>query len=171
MPGESRCPAPLPGLDAGLSRWRAVERRRRWVWSAVGVLVVVGGAAWGVSQSVRQEAREGDPPIPAVVWPRGLPDHGVWADDPWVQALREFSLVHAAAFNSGRIEGRADLLGLATPDRLGVHQRAMEGGRSQAESGSDDVPVYPGPVPFEVLCVVPNEDGDGADVLVARSRA
>lgn len=115
---------------------------------------------------MRQEAREGDPPIPAVVWPRGLPDHGEWADDPWVQALREFSLVHAAAFNSGRIEGRADLLRLATPDRVDEHQSAMVGWRSQAESFGNDMPVYPGPVPFEVLDVVPNGDGDGVDVSV-----
>ncbi len=178
-PGQSSVDS-LPGLDAGLSlgeRRRAVERRRRrwWlrVWSVVGVLVVVGGvlhvraraAHEAVSQLVRQEARAGDLPIPAVVWPRGLPDHGEWADDPWVQALREFSLVNAAAFNSGRVEGRADLALLATPDGVDYLQGDLEGWRLQGrEFGT--VPVYPGPVPFEVLDVVPNEDGDGAEVFV-----
>lgn len=155
------------------------RRRRRWlrVWSVVGVLGVVAGSVWGVvdvraraaheaaSRPVRWEARAGDPAIPAVVWPQGVPEHGEWADDPWVQALRELHLVNAVAFNSGRVEGRADLLLLATRERVDNLQGYLGGGRMQGSLGGL-VPVYPGPRPFEVLDVVPHEGGDGADVLV-----
>lgn len=178
----SDVPGPGSRPEASLSdRRREYEcnRRRRW-WRAaavVGAVSVAAGAVSGVvelharaahdavSQLVRQEARMGDPAVPAVVWPRGYPDHGRWVDDPWVRALREFHLLEAAAFNSGRIEGRADLLRLAEPDRVDQGQDFLRDAWSRL-SESDDPPVYFGPAPFEVLDVIPDGEGDRAEVLV-----
>lgn len=118
-----------------------------------------------LSAPVRQEPREGDPRVPAVVWPRGLPDHGAWADDPWVDALREYRRVLAAAWNSGRVAGRGDLLRVAVPEVVDQRQRALDVYSWESRS-SDDIPVYFGPIPFEVLEVDVNDDGMGAAVLV-----
>lgn len=117
-------------------RRRSHERRRRARWLAVGtvaggVVVVLGVvqlrdhvAHEALSVPVRHEAREGDPRVPAVVWPRGLSDHGAWADDPWVDALREYRLVLAAAGNSGRVAGRGDLLRVAVPEVVDIEDEA-----------------------------------------------
>jgi hypothetical protein len=118
-----------------------------------------------LSAPVRQEPREGDPQVPAVVWPRGLPDHGAWADDPWVDALREYHLVFPAAWNSGVVAGRRDLLRAAVPDIVDQAQGSLDM-YSRATWSGDDIPVYFGPIPFEVLEVDVNDDGMRAALLV-----
>lgn len=124
------------------------------------------------STPVRVPERDGDPVVPAVVWPRGLPDHGRWENDPWVASLREFHLVHAAAYNSGRLNGRADLLealddsvfrALLTVDELqGDLLDEWEG----ALLAGEEVPIMPGPMPFEVVDVLVSRSGDLVEVNV-----
>jgi hypothetical protein len=167
-----------PNLELALAeRRRTHERRRRARWLALGavagaVAVVLGvvqlrdrAAHEALSVPVRHEARAGDPQVPAVVWPRGLPDHGAWADDPWVEALREYHLVWPTAWNSGRVSGRADLLQAAVPEVVDQDQRFLDV-YSWASRSSDQIPVSFGPIPFEVLEVDVNDDGTGAAVLV-----
>lgn len=158
-------------------RRRAHERRRRSRWLALGAVAGAAAVALGVVQlrervahealsvPVRHEAREGDPQVPAVVWPRGLPDHGRWTGDPWVDALREYHMVWPAAWNSGRVAGRGDLLRVAVPEIVDQDQRFLDV-YSRASRLSDDIPAYFGPVPFEVLEVDVNDDGVRAAVLV-----
>lgn len=174
----------VTGLDGSLSQRRAAlekRRRRRWlrVWSVVGVLALAG-AVWGWRErvaveawhatSVRVEARSGDLESPAVVWPRGLPDHGRWQDDPWVAAMREFEVVYAAAYNTGRLNGRADLLdvlapwGITVEDGLDQWQDDLTREWERALDEGREIPVMPGPAVFEVLDVVVDASGGSAVV-------
>lgn len=164
-------------------RVRGAGSRRRWV-AVVAVVVVVGAvwglivldhrrAAWGEAHlAVRQPAREGDPAIPAIDWPNGLPDHGRWADDPWVQTLREFQTARAVARNTGQVSDRADLQRLASQRFLDKEQYAVDNERAYVDENPDSdtrVRYYPGPRPFEVLDVTETESGAEVSVCTPNS--
>lgn len=164
-------------------RVRGVGSRRRWVAVVAVVVVVVAvwglivldhrRATWGEAHlAVRQPAREGDPAIPVIDWPNGLPDHGRWADDPWVQTLREFQTARAVARNTGQVSDRADLQRLASQKFLDKEQLVADNQREYVDDNPDSdtrVLYYPGPRPFEVLDVTETESGAEVSVCTPNS--
>jgi hypothetical protein len=141
----------------------------------VAVCGVLGGLAareqrseaWEAAhQPTRTAARPGDPAIPAIDWPNGLPDHGEWSEHPAVLAVREFEMVAAAARAAGDARESSDLALLAAPDLVTLLWFYADMTRGGSLSGGDVgwVVDYPGPRPFEVLSV---EDGADGPVVTA----
>jgi hypothetical protein len=130
-------------------------------------LVLVGCAAlwwhqahrWQAAHApARTEARTGDPDIPAIDWPNGLPDDGRWADDPWVTTLRELTVVLAAAYDAGDLTGSSDLHRLVFDRYIDSYQETATDARERAAGAGSDrddarLPVFPGPMTLTVLDV------------------
>lgn len=177
-------PADAISLSERILRHEREQKRTRRRWSRVAALSVaaacvvalcgvLGGLgarepnreAWEAAhQPTRTAARPGDPAIPAIDWPNGLPDHGEWSEHPAVLAVREFEVVAAAARAAGDARESSDLALLAAPDLVTLlwFYADMTRGGSLSGGGVGWVVDYPGPRPFEVLSV---EDGaDGAVV-------
>lgn len=102
--------------------------------------------------------------IPAIEWPRGLPDDGRWTGDPWVEVVRGFAVVYPAVYNTRDLANDDALEVYATSGFAWDSQQELDSRLRIAEHRPHETwgTVYPGPLPFEVLSVV--EDGREAVV-------
>jgi hypothetical protein len=148
-----------------------VRPRRRTVVAvlaaALVLAVALAASAWhhherqrwqAAHTPTRTEARAGDPDIPAIDWPNGLPDDGRWADDPWVATLRTYVAVEAAAYNTGDLVGSTDLRRLLADRYIESEQDQLTGERELAADERSHLydegwPVFPGPLTLTVLDV------------------
>lgn len=161
---------PTEPRGAQEARWRRRVRACGVVAVVLAVVAAVGvvaerrraGAAWEAARQpvVEPARRAGDIEVPTIRWSNGRPDHGRWADDPWVQAVREFAVLWPVAELRADLAGSAQLREYVSADYLDVLQGELEAVlASEDREGKGFDVYYPGPRPFEVIDVMETRDG------------
>ncbi|MHA7134807.1 hypothetical protein [Oerskovia turbata] len=123
------------------------KERRVTRGAACAVAAVVGGLVLGACASSPQAA----PFSTEVVWPDGEP-MGEFEGTPWVQAVRDFEVVRAAALNALDFSP-PHVQAIGTPYAQGWYEMAVDG----IEDG--DLELWVGPRSFVVSSVVESESG------------